>query len=510
MMRYQFLLRAHCACAIALLTCLDARAELAPAKQVADFIACATPHWPQGVQGIAPKGKVDLHILIAKSGRVESARVARPSTSDVLDQAALNAVKDCRLPTMDEQREATQWYPIQWSWSQDGAAGTWRLSASTPYEEAPPGMRAFFLEARQADAIADPLQRCLRYPDMPGNQWPAGLATAYCHLSYGKKTTLSQVAELVGRGAMGELETLYRGHLHQHFSKTDSSESIHYDFNLFDGSDQAASITRTWLDKAPRSAFAIAARAQHLLSLAGDVRGGRYVADTPPENMQRMGVLASQAGDLFGQALKREKRLLPAYIGLIDVARLTGQDALGDEAFARANALDPGCRKLSRDRMRAMEPRWGGSEAAMAAYASQLAPLVATHPLVALSTIMPALDQGELLLARKMYRQSASVLEQALRVAPFPDLGIRQAQAMMADRDYSWRPLLPLLVAYRYDVADFGAARARGDTLLQLNDPQWALKSLQRAVTVKPDDAYAQSKLDEAKRAMLFRPVTPL
>ena len=37
--------------------------------------------------------------------------------------------------------------------------------------------RAYLVKAREAERIEDPLQRCLAFPDLPDNSWPAGHAT---------------------------------------------------------------------------------------------------------------------------------------------------------------------------------------------------------------------------------------------------------------------------------------------------------------------------------------------
>ena len=43
----------------------------------------------------------------------------------------------------------------------------------------PPAEYAAYVAAvRKADAITDPLQRCLAYPDLPGNTWMPGAAKA--------------------------------------------------------------------------------------------------------------------------------------------------------------------------------------------------------------------------------------------------------------------------------------------------------------------------------------------
>ena len=44
----------------------------------------------------------------------------------------------------------------------------------------PPAYAEHVAALRKADAIRDPLQRCLAYPDLPGNTWAPGVAKARC------------------------------------------------------------------------------------------------------------------------------------------------------------------------------------------------------------------------------------------------------------------------------------------------------------------------------------------
>ena len=48
-----------------------------------------------------------------------------------------------------------------------------------PFAKAPTEIRDFLIKAEAADKIEDPLARCLAFPDLPANKWPASLASAH-------------------------------------------------------------------------------------------------------------------------------------------------------------------------------------------------------------------------------------------------------------------------------------------------------------------------------------------
>jgi uncharacterized protein (TIGR00266 family) len=79
-------------------------------------------------------------------------------------------------------------------------------AGAQPYAQAPAGVREFLVAARAADLIADPLDRCLAFPDLPGNRWPMGLAKAHCEADFGPRITLARVRVLLDRDAIDEID----------------------------------------------------------------------------------------------------------------------------------------------------------------------------------------------------------------------------------------------------------------------------------------------------------------
>jgi TonB family protein len=475
----------------------------AAADPAVDPTSCVAPVWPKEGKRMAMEGTVIMEFLVQADGKVRESRLVESSGYPLLDSAARTAMEKCRF-VLDKDADtlADRWTKMRYVWTLEGPLPK-SAPAPEPFAAAPAPIRALLLQAKHADAIADPLQRCLAFPDLPGNQWPAGLTQAYCHLMNDPMITQAKIAELVERGSFSELEALYRRDLDRHSSKDNFSEVIHRDFAAFDGGAESERLSALWLRNAPDSPFANAARAGSLAVQARQARGSTWYKDIPKEDLARMKELASRAIDLLGKAIRLEPRFQHALIGVMDLTRFAGGDEMGEAAFERADAIDPACRYVNKLRMYSLRPRWGGSMPAMHAYAKELQPFVATRPLVALSLIEPALAQAKLLSERDLDKEVVAVLAPAALLAPFPELFEDLGLSMVEAGEDRWEALLRFLIAYRYDdESSVGVARARGSLMLDGNDPQWALKSLQRGVELKPESPYSNYLLGKTYFAL--------
>ena len=503
--------RAGLACALALFAGVPVAAQAADTAAVADMSSCAKPEWPKESLRSRMEGTVTLEFQIDASGQVRQSKVLESSGFPLLDAAARSGLEKCRFsPAKAGGKAVDSRMKMEYVWTFKGPAPKAAAPAPEPFAAASAPVRAFLLAAKKADAITDPLQRCLAFPDFPGNEWPPGLARAYCHMLYGAMITRQVIADHVDRGAFAALEAMYRRDLKRHFSKNHFSEVIHRDFASFNIHPESERLSRIWLEKAPRSPFANLARAEYLTEMARQARGDKWYKDTPQADRRRMEELAVPARALYEQALKLEPRLEPALIGLMYLDSFAGDGTVGEAAFKRAVALDPACRYLSKIRMIKLEPRWGGSMYAMHAYARQLQHLVKARPLVALSIVMPALHEANNLTRDHKYKEAIAVSEPAALLAPYPDLFNELGRSIVEADGSSWDALVRLLVAYRFDDDAVHGARVRGTLMVEGHDPAWALKSLQRGVELAPDSFYANYWLGKAymelKKDLLAEP----
>lgn len=349
---------------------------------------------------------------------------------------------------------------------------------------APETWRDYFARAREADRIADPLQRCLAYPDLPGNHWPEGHAAAHCRYhaeSDAPALGLDAIAAYLDRGDLAGLHATLDGYLAKHYAADHADESIHAIFDQFDAQPRSDELSRRWLQQAPDDAYAKLARANYLLSKAWQARGNRYVQDTSSGQLENMQALLDRAEPLFFEAIAANRRLLPAHVGLLSLAMLEGNDKLGDQVQATAEEQDPACVVLVRQRMQMLTPRWGGSYERMARYISQLTPQLGRRPAIAIYFAVPYRDRESRLEGDDAYGGAAAyLLDQAVDAGSLDGALHDAADVALNRKDVApdgWRGLALLLQESRFTKVDAWAAESIGWMLLR-EEPEWALHYL--------------------------------
>lgn len=367
-----------------------------------------------------------------------------------------------------------------------------------PRTDMPAALQPFFKKAREADAIKDRLARCLAMPDLPGNQWPAGLAEAHCQMAYGHHAGPRKLRELLDKKAYAELEAAYRADLDGHFAKGAVSEAIHRSFDHFDGGAESNELSKRWLDNAPKSAFALAARGVHFRRAAAKARGGDVISKTPRANLARMALLSEMAVDLLEQAIAREPKLIAAHEALIGVARLAGMDEVHQRAFKRGMEIDKLCSRLTQEHMSSLRPRWGGSYEEMETYAAQLAPFQKERPLIALTLAAIPGDLSTWVLKHPQFKEKVELLLPAAQLStdfPIHDVLARSMSSLNHD---AWLTLQYLYTANRFMDDDLWITRTKGRALLYAGEAEWSLLPLQRAAVLDPADDSTKVMLAQA------------
>ncbi|UCE24140.1 MAG: tetratricopeptide repeat protein [Candidatus Zixiibacteriota bacterium] len=126
------------------------------------------------------------------------------------------------------------------------------------------------------------------------------------------------------------------------------------------------------------SHVAYAARGIYLAQAAGRARGGRYISQTPKENLEIMAELCQEAAKDLLVAVDKNPRLSPAYMYLVIMAKMTPMPYTGREIVDRCWADDKRSYYVPVNYLSSLEPRCGGSYAQMAEFieeAVQYAPL---------------------------------------------------------------------------------------------------------------------------------------
>ena len=365
-----------------------------------------------------------------------------------------------------------------------------------PLKGAPPAARAFLAAAKQADTVADDLQRCLAYPDLPGSAWSPAVVQALCAYGNAPVLTAAEARDLLARSDAAGLDARLAASLARLYAgQAARSETIQREIEDLAHADDAADLVRAWREQAPRSAFALAVQASYLEKQAWQARGDDTIERVTAPQLVRMRALANEAIAAAQAALAIEPKLMPARVALVELAQLVGDDELGAKAMREATALDAGNYPLNRARMNALRPRWGGSFAAMDALAATLAAQAGTRPLLAVVAAMPDGERG--LVARESddYPAMARVLLPRVASVPAPD-GLRVLGDVYPSLipDGRWAGLAYLLEAVRFGDCDPCTRNALANHLMGLaGDRDWALVHLQREVQRHPGDLVART-----------------
>lgn len=365
---------------------------------------------------------------------------------------------------------------------------------SEQFKDVPAPWRDHLVKARAAERIADPLQRCLAWPDIPGNQWPEGHTQAHCRDHMIRTIAIEEIAAYLDEGDMAGLESRFDVFLMRHFS-SDFGEDIHYAFDGFRStSENSDELSALWLDKAPDSAYANLARALFYSSSAGEARGTKWAAETPREGMRRMSAFVEQAISLYERAIALEPRLMPAYVGMLHAGMIDSRPDRERKAIEGAWAMDPGCPSMTKTHMISLRPRWGGSYERMLALANRLEPHVAHRPHLAIYLGAPYADRGNRLIAEDEFNTATlELLDIAVARGSNEDY-LREAANVafnLADvpRD-EWKALAYLLQESRFRSSDAWGNRIIGRMLVRL-EPEWSLVYSHRAHKLDPGNGQA-------------------
>lgn len=234
---------------------------------------------------------------------------------------------------------------------------------------------AFIAALKKAEAIADPLQRCLAYPDPPDSHWSRDTVVAYCRYRLPPPLSFEQMQALIQEGKSAELDRRLAAALQVQQADPASGQFDRIYEAFQNGSFDIRPTLDAWKRDSPDSAFAFAASGLAYVSMAADARGGKYMKDTPDDAVNAMDNLLRQADSDLRHAVALNPKLAPAYSGLMNAGALSYGDDYVDAAWKDALRAAPDDFEIYNMAMWTREPKWGGSIRAM----DQLAAVAQQH-----------------------------------------------------------------------------------------------------------------------------------
>ncbi|MGH8734209.1 MAG: hypothetical protein ACREVB_11045, partial [Burkholderiales bacterium] len=116
-----------------------------------------------------------------------------------------------------------------------------------------------------------------------------------------------------------------------------------------------------WREASPDSPTAQLAAAMREVGRAGEARGEGFARTVSEQGWQDMRAHCARALALTEDVLRLDPLRIEAYVLRIEIARLTSNQALGRESFAKGRAIDPTYFRLWFQQLSSSSRRWGGS-----------------------------------------------------------------------------------------------------------------------------------------------------
>lgn len=226
---------------------------------------------------------------------------------------------------------------------------------------------AFLAQAKRAEALADPLQRCLAYPDPPGSHWAHDAVIAYCRYRYQPIPSFAEAQRLIQTGQAGKLDRMLADALKAQQSDPNAPGRLDriYEEDFHNGSFEVRSTLDAWKRASPNSAFAWAASGDAYVAMAQKARGTDYISKTPQSSIESMDRLAAEADTDLRQAVALDPQVTPAYTAMIDIGTLSLGQTYALDGASRGLAVAPDNFAMRDMLMWAEQPNWYGSLHAM-------------------------------------------------------------------------------------------------------------------------------------------------
>lgn len=245
---------------------------------------------------------------------------------------------------------------------------------------------AFLASAKRAEALADPLQRCIAYPDPPGSHWARDAVLAYCHYLYQPILSFADAQQLIQSGQSAKLDQLLADALKAQQENPDAPGRLDriYEQDFYNATFDARSTLDAWKRASPRSAFAWVASGDAYVAMAQKARGKNYISNTPQNDIESMDRLLALADADLRHALALDPHVTPTYTAMIDAGTLSLGRSYALDAARRGLAIAPDNFAM-RDMLMWMEqPIWYGSLQGMRKLADDAQAHAGRNPLLKL------------------------------------------------------------------------------------------------------------------------------
>jgi tetratricopeptide (TPR) repeat protein len=380
------------------------------------------------------------------------------------------------------------------------------------HEQVDPSQYAAFLKAAtEAEATAEPLQRCLAYPDPPGSHWNTETTRAYCELRTHKTMLLTEIDELLKQGRAADVDHAFQGYLDEQLKRPGHPGVFDIAFANagFDKpSPEARRVIDAWKRQAPESAFALAASGVQNVYAAQAARGDDAAIDVSEQQMNNMDQLLMLARRDLDDAVAVVPNMTAAYGPMIHLGGLVGDRKYQQQAAASGLLADPYNFGIRIQMMNQAQPQWGRRFGGLARQQENDEADASHNPLLRMVAQNP-----------QVYRAycNCSPDETHRRVEHAIDRNLSSGNLVnIAGSVYDSDPRMAVEIyseALRFEPTEADALRWRSQLMIKLGDRQGAIDAVAAASSRFPENAtlatlvaniYRQAgRIDESEKTYL-------
>jgi tetratricopeptide (TPR) repeat protein len=252
---------------------------------------------------------------------------------------------------------------------------------------------AFMAAAAKAEAIADPLQRCLSYPDIPGTHWNQETTRAYCELRNHKTIQLSEIEALLKQGKADEVDRVFQGYLDTQRRDPKQPGLLDIAFanaGFDDSNDNARRVIDMWKRQSPTSAFALAASGVQYVYAAQQARGTGWSRDLNDQQIDGMNQQLGLAFEDLDHAVSLNASITAIFPSMIHAGGLNGDDAYMYQAVGMGLKADPSNFAIRMQMMNHAQSKWGGNFGGVDAQSAEDLSLASKNSLLRMVAQRPA------------------------------------------------------------------------------------------------------------------------
>lgn len=295
-----------------------------------------------------------------------------------------------------------------------------RPSDPIPELSSRPLYSKIFEQIDQAEAINEPVERCMSYPSPPHLPWPEKLISALCADLHTPVMQASDIKSLIDRRDWEALNDRYSGYLERHYTGADPEKLIYRAFpeRSWKSDEEADKYTRKWVAAAPDDPFANTARGAVLVSAAWHARGNGYFREIPEARKRLMYKRALEATVHLRKAITVEPRLMPAYYHLIDAYMLGGKQEWIATALQAAIRKSPDTYYVRYQAAEYQKEKWGGRAQDMDALIDDAENHIKQNPRLAMIRIGREISLGDHDADQKKYKSALAHYRKALASGP--------------------------------------------------------------------------------------------